>query len=157
MLKIHAFCGVLLFVAQTAIAAERLPTDDPTLRPFQLKVATYIDRCKSRDISNVERSECLYDQIKALQGLLKEEILKTRRHNIEAAKEKGQQGSDEKAALKALQADFVKPHAAWEKYTEAFCGAVTNRYEILGGTGGAMDGGECTIRHLVQRINELRG
>jgi uncharacterized protein YecT (DUF1311 family) len=147
----------MLFSAYPAMSAERLPSDDPTLRPFQVKFATYIDRCRSGDISNVERSECLYDQIKALQDLLKEESAKLRKYNIQAAKEKGQQGSDEKVALKALQGDFSKSQAAWERYTATFCGTVTNRYEILGGTGGAIDGNECAIRHLVQRINELRG
>ncbi|WP_192215124.1 lysozyme inhibitor LprI family protein [Methylobacterium bullatum] len=148
---------LFVLLTEAAISAERFPTDDPTLRPFQTKVATYIDRCENNNISNVERSECLYDQVKALKDIMKGEVAKAKKSNIEAAADKGKYGGDEKATFKALQADFSKSQAAWEKYTSEVCGSVTNRYEILGGTGGAIDGCRCAIRHLVQRINELRG
>ena len=147
----------LLLSQGPVFGQNRLPSDDPTLRPYQLKVANYIDRCEKEELSNVEQSECLHDQVKALNDILKTEIGKAERLNNEMAVDKGKYGGDSKQTGRLLRNDLRNSQAAWQTYTDKFCGSVSNRYEILGGTGGAVDGNRCAIRHLVQRINELRG
>lgn len=149
-----ASCAIL-FVAPAATAAEGLPTDDPTLRPYQLTTKEYIGRCNGRDLSHVEQSGCYFDQIKALRARVTAEVKKAL---IDADAEKdteeigGRTGAER---AKLARAEIQKSQATWNAYTQATCGAVLAQSERGGGNGGDLAAGACYIRHLVARLNEL--
>lgn len=138
-----------------AMAAERLPTDDPTLRPYQETAAAYLGRCRS-DLSHVELSNCLFDQIKALRIRVRAE-LKKRVADAEATAAEGPMGgmSGSERANEEKRA-VLKGQAAWENYTKVVCDEAAAEVGRTGGNGGDLSQANCQIRHLVNRYNELR-
>lgn len=137
------------------VAAERLPTDDPTLRPYQERTATYVGRCDG-DISHVGKSHCLYDQIKALRIHVRAEV-KKRVADAEATAAEGPMGGMSGAErATAEKRAFLKGQAAWENYTKVVCDEAAAGVERNGGNGGDLEAANCQIRHLVNRYNELR-
>lgn len=140
----------------TAAAAEGLPTDDPTLRPYQESTATYVRRCGG-DLSHVEQGSCLFDQIKALRIRVRAEM-KKRLADAEASAAAGTIGGISGAERVAAEKKaLAKGQAAWEAYTKAVCDEAATRVERNGGNGGDLEAANCMIRHLVNRYNELRG
>ena len=139
----------------TAMAADGLPTDDPTLKPYQERTATYVGRCEG-DLSHVGKSDCLYDQIKALRIHMRAEV-KKRVADAEATAAEGPMGGMSGAErANAEKRAVLKGQAAWEAYTKAVCDEAAAQVERNGGNGGDLEAGNCMIRHLVNRYNELR-
>ncbi len=138
-----------------AASAEGLPTDDPTLRPYQESTASYVRRCGG-DLSHVEESGCLSDQVKALRIRVRAEM-KKRLAAAEATAAKGTiagvSGVDRAAAEKKA---LLRGQAAWETYTKSVCDEAAAEVERNGGNGGDLEAAHCAIRHLVNRYNELR-
>lgn len=147
--------AILAGAVTVQAAAEGLPTDDPTLRPFQLTTKEYLGRCNGRDLSHVEKSECYYDQIKALRARVLAEVKK---QFIDADTERtegeigGRTGAER---AKLTKAEIQKSQSAWSAYTRSTCGAIAAQIERGGGNGGDLSEGACLIRHLVARLNEL--
>lgn len=140
----------------SAMAAEGLPTDDPTLRPYQERVATYVSRCQG-DLGHAGKSSCLFDQVKALRIRVKAEVKKRVADAEATAAEEpigGVSGAERAAAERKA---ILKGQAAWEAYTKAVCDEAAAQVERGGGNGGDLEAGNCMIRHLVNRYNELRG
>src|SRR4051812_35538581 len=113
-----ALLSILLAGAglSTAMAAEGLPTDDPTLKPYQERTATYVGRCEG-DLGHAGKSNCLYDQAKVLRIRLRAELKKRVADAEATAAEEpvnGLSGSERAAAEKRA---LLKGHAAWENYT----------------------------------------
>lgn len=148
---------ILLAVLGVSVAqaAEGLPTDDPTLRPYQETTASYVRRCGG-DLSHVEQGGCLYDQVKALRIRVRAEM-KKRLADAEATAAEGTiggvSGADRATAEKKA---MLKGQAAWETYTKAVCDEAAAQVERNGGNGGDLAAANCMIRHLVNRYNELR-
>ncbi len=139
----------------TARAADGLPTDDPTLKPYQESVATYVGRCRG-DLSHVELSGCLYDQIKALRIRVKAEMKKRLADAEATAAEEPIGGVSGTERAGAEKRGVLKGQAAWENYTKVVCDETAAQFGRNGGNGGDLAQGNCMIRHLVHRYNELR-
>lgn len=149
-----AFCFIASLAAGSAYA-EGYATDDSTLGPYQLTTKEIMDRCRGRDLSHVDQSQCYYDQIKALRGRVSAAVKK---RLIDADQEVnegviGGRTGAERAKLE--RAEIQKSQSAWSAYTNAVCGAIAAQTERGGGNGGDLASGACSIRHLVQRLNEL--
>lgn len=139
----------------TAAIAEGLPTDDPTLRPYQETTASYVRRCGG-NLSHVEEGECLYDQVKALRIRVRAEV-KKRLADAEATAAKGTIGGVLGADRANVEKKAVlKGQGAWETYTKVVCDEAAAQVERNGGNGGDLEAANCMIRHLVNRYNELR-
>ena len=144
-----------LGLPQVAVAADGLPTDDPTLRAFQERTSTYMGRCRG-DLSHVDESRCLADQMAGLRIRVNAEF-KKRMADAEASAADGDRGGLTGAErTKRLQTGLKRAQATWDSYVKAECGAAFDAVELSGGNGGDLDQGACMIRHLVARYNELR-
>ena len=135
--------------------AAGLPTDDPTLSPFQETTSTYIDRCE-KAASHVEQGNCLSDQIQSLRIRINAEMKKRLAEAEELAADPPSGGKSGAEKVAIVKADRRKAQAAWEAYTKAMCGAVGREISIDGGNGGYIFQGRCEIRHYVARYNEIR-
>ncbi|WP_192709750.1 lysozyme inhibitor LprI family protein [Methylobacterium sp. OAE515] len=125
------------------------------MKPYQERTATYVGRCEG-DLSHVGKSDCLYDQTKALRIRVKAE-LKKRLADAEATVAYGSIGGMSGAErANAEKRAVLKGQATWEAYTKAVCDEAAAQVERNGGNGGDLEAGNCMIRHLVNRYNELR-
>lgn len=136
-------------------AAEGLPTDDPTLRPYQERTSSYMNRCRG-DLSHVEQSSCYADQIASLRIRVNAELKKRMAEAEAEAADGDRAGVSGADRVKRLKGGLKRAQAAWESYTKAECGLAFEQVELGGGNGGDLDQGSCQIRHLVARYNELR-
>lgn len=144
-----------LTLPQAGVAAEGLPTDDPTLRPYQERTSSYMGRCRD-DLSHVEQSNCYADQIASLRIRMNAELKKRMAEAEAEAADGDRAGVSGADRVKRLKGGLKRAQAAWESYTKAECGLAFEQVELSGGNGGDLDRGSCQIRHLVGRYNELR-
>ncbi|WP_227441015.1 lysozyme inhibitor LprI family protein [Methylobacterium sp. W2] len=149
------FVAITLSLASPAFA-EGLPTDDPTLKPYQYTVAQYVNRC-AQDASNVERSSCLYDRYKEI---LKKINIEYKKALIDADDVGGVgeiNGKPASTIAKLNRIEVMRTQAAWKSYLDARCGTMGASAERNGanGAGPAVEMAQCYIRLTVARLNEL--
>ncbi|MGF3027975.1 hypothetical protein ACQVP2_34935 [Methylobacterium aquaticum] len=134
-----------------------LPTDDPTLKPRQYRTFDYLKACDKDDLSSVDRSGCLADVVKKLRVTLRSELQRQAADDAEAEAQDPAGGKTGLERAQILKRNNARTQKAWDAYFKAACDAVAEKWEISGGNGGAIATGQCMVRMLVQRINEVRG
>lgn len=158
-LPVASTLALVLSCAHGALGQEvrGLPTDDPTLKPRQYRTAEYLKSCDKDSFSSVDRALCLADTVKKLKIALRSELQRQAADDAETEAEDPVGGKTGPERAQILKRNNARTQKAWDAYYKAACDAVAEKWEIGGGNGGAITTGQCMVRLLVQRINEVRG
>ncbi|GJD51021.1 hypothetical protein OPKNFCMD_3772 [Methylobacterium crusticola] len=147
----------LVLVGTLAAGCAAGAAEEPYAPAEAVSAAAILRKCTGGRLAEYQKGACLDDAAKDLGARLKAEVAR----KVAAIDAVGSRAPSPGSLAGREDADswrkaFLAAQKAWEEYDRLHCDSMYD-YDYHGGSNAGQFASMCRIRHLVARINEIRG